>query len=109
MTTKRENRGRNPTFLTEEETIHHFIGLYYRECESNEKLRYQSEDHWQVIEHLNERYRDELKRHKDFDFDKYQEAFMQNIDFLTKAITKRKAKIEKAEEKKRFMQELQKR
>ncbi len=85
-------QGRPPTLTKPEEAIHYAIGIYYQECSKKPEVRFDDKDHMNLIEEVNKRYLLELKRNKEFDYEKYEGRFMECMDFLTQIIGKRKGK-----------------
>lgn len=105
---KKQQKGAPPKLNTEEEVIHYFIGKYYQSYDKNQDIRFNIDQHIEMIEGINETYQAYLKKKEQFDYEKYKGCFMECIDFLTKVISKKQSQIEQSEKKMKFLSKLKK-
>ena len=98
-----------PILETEADTITYHIGLYYHEIEEKPEIRQNEKEHINLINHINERYLKALQYippgsdKKPMDYEGYKDAFIENIDFLTRVFTKQKEREAQQQKAKEFM------
>lgn len=94
-------KGRPPILNIPEEAITFYTSIYYRECEKNAELRFDVNKHIDVISQINTEYQKSLRKNN-FNYNKYENCFIECIDFLTKVFTKKKDQEARAEAKKKL-------
>lgn len=95
-------------FDTPEDCIHHHVALYYEEYAKNPDIRFDLTRHIAMSDEVNKKYLKELSRNRDFDYDKYCDAFIDCINFLTKIYTKRSDGAVASDRKKQLLGRLKK-
>lgn len=100
-------RGRPHKIETGEDLIHHYIFLYYKSIDKDPGLRSNDEAHHiQYIYELNARYQYHLQKNPQIDQQKYEPAFIECIDFITKVFTKKREREEKERRNREYFQSI---
>lgn len=82
-------RGRPVILQTEDEAIHYYVGVYYQEVQEMPAIRLDIDQHIDLINGVNDRYLLALKRNKAFNYELYEGRFIECIEFITRAFSKR--------------------
>lgn len=82
--------------------VQYHVSLYYLKLSREPSIRFNEEKHLALCSLVNNLYQDCLLRNPQFDYESGKDLFTDQVDFLTKAYTKKKAK-DLAEEKKKAL------
>jgi len=92
-------------FLTIIELLYKHIDLYYLTVTKETTIRQNPKEHLRLVNYLNKIYQKELKkREQQFDYQQYENLFLERIELLTQ-VQKKVRDIEEREERNKVLKE----